>query len=260
MGNGFRNGPASARNGRRSLFLVTLFAMLIVLLNIALGGKISALARDLVAPVSSVGGKVGSTITASGYFSSRSTLEAQIAALQAELQQDQLQAAAFAVVQQENASLSSLEHLAQTSPGIAAPVISSIVSSPYGTFSIGAGSADGITSGALVLSSGGFVVGKVTQVQSHQSLVAETFASGTQTPVSIDGAAVVASGQGGQAEAQVPHGVTVLQGDPVIAPDLGARPIGVVGHVDSNPANAQQAVYIALPVPLSSLEYVYVTP
>ena len=152
-----------------------------------------------------------------------------------------------------------LNILAQTTPGLAAPITSSIVSSPYGTFTIGAGSADGVAQGSLVLTADGFVIGKVTQVQAHQSLVDEVFASGAQTPVSIDGSAVVATGQGGEAQAEVPHGITVSQNDPVTAPEYGGRPIGIVQHVDSNPANAQQAVYIALPVSLASLQFVYVT-
>ncbi len=240
--------------------LVSLFAVLIVLLNIALGGRISALVRDIVGPVEAAGGKVGSVITQSGYFTTRSQLEAQITALQAEVQQNQLQAAAYEAVQQQNQSLSSLEHLAQTSQGLAAPITSSIVSSPYGTFTIGAGSADSVASGNLVLTSDGSVIGKIVQVQDHQSMVEQLFASGVQTPVTIDGSAVVASGQGGQAQAEVPHGITVAVGDPVLAPQYEGRSIGIVEHVDSNPANAQEAVYIALPVSLASIQYVYVTP
>lgn len=256
----FRKPAATARSDRRSLFLVTLIAILVVLLNMALGGRIAALVRDVVAPLSSFGGKVGSALGSSGYFSSRGALEAQITALQDELQQEQLQAAAFAAVQQENTSLLALEHVAESSPGLAAPVISSVVSSPYGTFTVGAGIADGIADGALALSGEGFVVGKVVQVQAHQSLVSQLFAPGTQTPVSIDGAAVILSGQGGEAQAEVPHGITVSQGDPVNAPEYGGRPVGIVQHVDSNPANAQQAVYVALPVSLASMQYVYLTP
>lgn len=260
MANGFRSGRAPAKSGRQSLFLVTLLAVLIVLLNIALGGKISALVRDMVAPIDGAGGRVGSFITSSGYFASRGQLEAQVAALQAEVQQDQLQAAAFEAVQQENQSLSSLAHLAQTSQGLAAPIISSIVSSPYGTFSVGAGSADNVSNGSLVLTSDGFVIGKIVQVQAHQSIVEELFAPGVQTPVSIDGSAVIAAGEGGEAVAEIPHGITVSEGDPALAPQLQDKPIGIVEHVDSNPANAQQAVYIALPVSLASIQYVYVTP
>lgn len=259
MANGFR-GPSSHSAGRRGLFFVCIVALLVALLNFASGGKVSAAARDVVAPVSNFGDKLGAGITKSGYFSTRSALEAQVAALQNEVEQQQLQAAAFEAVQQENASLSQLTHLAQTSPGLAAPVTSSIISSPYGTFTIGAGSADGVSQGSLVLTADGFVVGKVAQVQAHQSLVDEIFAPGAQTPVSIDGTAAVLSGQGDEAQTEIPHGVAVSQNDSVIAPELEGRPVGIVQHVDSNPANAQQAVYVALPVSLSSLQFVYVTP
>ncbi|MDR3571385.1 MAG: rod shape-determining protein MreC [Candidatus Pacebacteria bacterium] len=260
MANGFRNSGSSGRNARRRLMLATFLAVVVLLLNIALGGKLSSLARDIAAPIASVGGKAGEAIGANGYFTTRGALEAQIAALQAQLQQEQLQSGAYAALEQQNQSLSSLEHLAQTTPGLAAPIISSIISSPYGTFSIGAGSADSVSVGSLALTSGNFVVGKVSQVQAHQSLVTELFASGQQTPVTIDSASVVAAGSGGQAIAQVPHGVTVAVGDPVLSPQMGNRPVGVVQHVDSNPANAQQAVYVSLPVSLSSLQYVYVSP
>jgi cell shape-determining protein MreC len=246
--------------GRRTLFLMTLLAIFVVLLNMATGGMVSAGVRDIVTPLSAVGGRMGASISGSGFFSSRSSLEAQVAALQNELQQEQLQAAAFEALQQENVSLSQLEHLAQSTKGLAAPVTSSLVSSPYGTFSIGAGSADNVSQGSLVLTADGFVVGTVVEVQAHQSLVGQLFAPGVQTPVSIDRAAVAATGKGGTAEAEVPHGVAVSEGDPATAPEYGGRPIGIVQHVDSNPANAEQAVYIALPVSLSSLSYVYVTP
>ncbi len=106
MAHGLRSKPTSVRiTGRRGLFLVTLLAIFIVLLNIALGGRISAFTRDMIAPVSSLGGRLGAAIDDSGYFASRRTLEAQVAALQGEVQQDQLQAAAYSALQQQNMSL-----------------------------------------------------------------------------------------------------------------------------------------------------------
>jgi len=260
MANGFRNSAQSSRAGRRKLFLATLIALVIVLANLASGGMLSAAARDVATPLWNLGGNIRSSVSKSGFFSSRASLVAQVAALQNELQQEQLQAAAFDVVQAENTSLTQLIHLAQTSPGLAAQITSSLVSSPYGTFSIDAGSADGITMGSLVLMQQGFVIGVITQAQEHQSLVQELFAPGVQTQVSIDGAAATAMGQGGEAELEVPHGITISENDPVTAPAFHGRPIGIVQHVDSNPANAQSAVYIALPASLASLQYVYVTP
>jgi len=226
----------------------------------ALGGKIAAFVRTVVAPISNVGGRLGADITKNGYFATRQSLEAQISSLQQQVQAQQLQAAAFASLQQQNTSLASLEHLAETTPGLAAPITSSVISSPYGTFTIGAGTADTVQLGAQVLTAEGFVIGKVVQVGPKMAVVQEIFAPAMETAVTIDGTASVAAGQGGQAVAQIPHGATVAVGDPVIAPQYNDRPIGIVQHVDTNPANAQQAVYIALPVSLSSITYAYITP
>lgn len=246
--------------GRRQLLFVTIIALLVVVANVISAGNIAAGVRDVISPLHGAGAGIAGSVDASGFFTSRSALEAQIASLQQQLQQDQLQSAAFQVVQQENASLSQLEHVARTAPGIAARVTSSVISSPYGTFMVGAGSAQGVAEGSLVLEGNEFVVGKIAQVQANQSLADAVFAPGAQTPVSIDGAAVVASGQGGDAVAELPHGVAVTQGDPVVAPAFGGRPIGTVQYVDSNPANAQQAAYISLPVAFASLQFVYITP
>src|SRR6185312_10584026 len=122
----FRRPSGDARSGRSGLFLVTLLAILIALLNMALGGKIAAFVRTVVAPISNVGVRLGADITKNGYFSTRQSLEAQISSLQQQVQAQQLQAAAFAALQQQNTSLASLEHLAETTPGLAAPITSSV--------------------------------------------------------------------------------------------------------------------------------------
>jgi cell shape-determining protein MreC len=257
----FRYAARASRSGRRRLFFATLFVLVLVLLDLLSGGKVRALARNAASSVWDVGSRAWSGISGSGYLSSRASLEAQISTLRDQLQQAQGQAATADVLQQENDALSRMTHLAQTTTGITAPIVSSIQSSPYGTFLVGAGSADGVSAGSLVLTPDDFVVGKVAQVGAHQSLVDETFASGSQTDVVIDGAAAAASGVGGgNARAQVSHGITVQVGDPVIAPEYGARAVGIVGHVVSDPASAQSQLYIALPVSLSSLKYVYITP
>jgi len=257
----FRYAARASRSGRRRLFFATILVIVIVLLDLVSGGKVRSAVREGASAIWSAGSRAGEAISASGFFSSRHALEGQISALQQELAQSQAQTAAFAVVQAENASLTQMVHLAQTVPGVTAPVSSSLHSSPYGTFLIGAGSGDGLTQGALVLTAEGFVIGKITDVQSHTALVGELFAPDSSLDIVIDGASVNASGQGGgNAAAEVPRGVTVSPGDPVTAREYGGRPVGVVEHVDSDPASAQSKVLIGLPVSLSSLRFVYVTP
>jgi cell shape-determining protein MreC len=145
--------------------------------------------------------------------------------------------------------------------GITAPVVSSVRSSPYGTFLIGAGSADGITTGSMVLTVGGFVVGVVGDTGLHASIVTELFAPGASTEVIVHGVPGTARGYGaGNARITIPRGLAITVGDPVVAPGLGQRAVAIVGEVSSSSASASEEIYIRLPVNLATLAFVYVVP
>ena len=54
---------------------------------------------------------------------------------------------------------------------------------------------------------------------------------------------------------------TVVQvGDSVTAPEYGARPVGIVGRVDTDPASSHNTIYFALPENISALRYVHLVP
>ncbi len=247
------------RDSKKRLWAATLLVIVLFLLDIVSGGKIRhAVAAGAVNISGRVSG-IGSAITGSGFFSSRASLQAQNQALSDELAQYQERATGFAALQAENDQLRAITHLAQEPTGVTAPVVSSVISSPYGTFLIGAGALDGISSGSLVLSSGGFVVGTVSDVGPHTATVSEIFAPGATTQAIVHGTAVTLSGSGGgNARAAIPRGVNVAQGDPVVSPEFGQRPLGIVGDVASSSAQAMQDVFIRLPVSLGALQFVYV--
>ena len=118
---------------------------------------------------------------------------------------------------------------------------------------------DDVSPGALVLTLGGFVVGKVTDVSDSTSLVSAILAPDVVTDARIGTSLVAVTGRGGgNARASVPRGVSVREGDPVTAPAFGGRAIGIVGRVESDPANADQTVYIQLPINVSTLKYIYI--
>lgn len=170
-----------------------------------------------------------------------------------------LRAAGYDALEAENAHLRALVHLAAKEPGTTAPIVSSLQSSPYGTFTIGAGEAEGVAKNDIVLTDGGFVLGTVVDVGSHTALVRAVFAPDASTDVVVGSIAAVASGQGGgNAEADVPRESAIATGTPVTAPAYGGKPVGIVGRVESDPAQAQATVYIAFPVNISLLQYVYV--
>ena len=225
------------------------------------GGALRALSRSVSARLWSASAYVRGAVSNSGFLSSRASLAAENATLRGTLAQYQEDAAGYQVLKQENDSLRSMLHLAQTERGITAPVISSVISSPYGTFLVGAGTADSVAVGSLVVTEGGFVAGTVSETSARSSLVTELFAGGSSVNVLVAGAPAEALGRGGgNARISLPRDVLVQNGDPVTAPSLGGRAVGVVGKVISDPGNALQTVYVILPVNLSALAYVYVVP
>lgn len=257
----FKYRGRSTTIGRRRLLIATLFVVLLFLIDLVTGGKVRALVAGGVAAVSSTFSNIAGNVMNHGYFETHASLAAQNAALQAKVDSLEEQVALENSLQSQVASLQSLVHLAQAVPGVAAPVASSFIASPYGTFLIGAGSAQGIVPGSLVLTGGGIAIGVVSNVGADSATVLELFAPEGTVDAEVDGTPVIVRGAGGgNATAEAPNGITITPGDAVTAPEYGNRVIGIVGHLDSDPSNAAQKVYIGLPANLSSLQYVYVVP
>ncbi len=249
------------RRARRRLVAATALVIVIFILDALFGGTLAGAIRSLTAGIWSASSSVRQTILQSGYFATHRALARDNALLRDQLAAIQEDAAAYQGLKAENNQLRAFLHMASTSRGITAPVISSFRSSPYGTFLVGAGEADGITEGAIVMSSQDFAIGTVKSVTANTALVAGTFASGQSTDALIGNTAAVVEGRGGgNAVATVPREAVVHEGDSVIAPALGSRQIGIVGHIDASESSAEQTVYIDLPINLSTLRYVYLVP
>ena len=249
--------------GRRRLFFATIFVFVVFGIDALFGGRVRGLVRAGGTYVFNAGAYALVRIADSGFFSSRRALSEDNRSLRERIAELEVRAAAVEVLKDENASLRAIARLAEIEKGITAPVISSVRSSPYGTFSIGAGADDGIIEGSLVTTGdsavGGFVVGQVSDVGRRTALVRELFAPNTSVAVVIRGASATALGRGGgNARAEVPRGLPVVSGDPVTSRLFGGRAVGVVGSVRSEPSSATSEVYIGLPVNLVALQFVYV--
>lgn len=133
--------------------------------------------------------------------------------------------------------------------------------SPYGTFTIGAGSQDGVSEGALVVGEGAIALGFVTEVGNTTSVVALFSAPGKTLDARLsDNALISYVGAGnGSGEAQVPRGLTIGEHASVFLPGTGYL-LGTVATTTGTPEDPSLHLYIASPVPLSSLEYVSVLP
>ena len=257
MMNSYRQNKS--RNGR--LLVITTLVVFLFALDILTGGSIRHLLRGGVVVMAEWSGRVGASIKGSGLLATRASLEAKNRVLSEQLTQYEERAGGFEALRTENEELRALVHLIESLPsgteGMTAPVVSSIRSSPYGTFLIGAGD----SRGSLVLTSGGFGVGTVTDTGAHTAVVTEVFAPSATIEAIVGSASISAAGSGGgNARASVPRALSITVGQPVVAPAFGQRPIGIVGNVASSSASASQDVSIVLPVNLASLKYVYILP
>lgn len=251
-----RQGSSRARRG---FFAVTALIILIVAIDVLSGGIVRSGAQTLTGRVSQLGAAATVSIGGSGYFSSRAKLTAEIDSLREQLTLYRERAALYGALVRENEELRLLAHLAERSGGITAPVISSFRASPYGTFHIGAGESDGVRAGDLVLTASGFALGRVAEVNAHQSTIITLLASGERVDALIGEVPVVLEGRGGgNAIANAPRAARVVVGDVAVSTQYANRPVGVVGRIESEAASAEQTLYLNLPSNLASMRYVYV--
>lgn len=258
---GFSHRSRKAAAGNRRLIAATVAVLLLIVIDIISGGFVRSIVRAGVSGTLTVTHASITRIAESGFFSSRTSLAHENAALSARIAELQERAALSTALQSQLSALSQADHVVATAPGITVPVVSSSIASPYGTFLIGGGSADGIVAGAIVLSAEGTVIGTVSDAGAHSATVLEIFSAGRVTDAIIDGAPLSVRGTGGgNGKTLAPHGVKITEGDAVIAPSFGERPIGIVGHVNSDPSSAATEVFIGTPVNMDALQYVVVAP
>jgi cell shape-determining protein MreC len=246
-----------ASEGRRRLFFATLLVLVLLGADVLSGGALRATVRSAALQ----GHAMLRAFDSSGYFARKHELEKENASLRVALAHARAEAASASTLKSENDALRALVGVAPEGEGVSAPIVSSLGASPYGTFIVGAGSADGVEVGDIAVAAGGFVVGRVAEVTSFSAVIAAVFAPGTKTDAIIADTAVEVEGRGGfNARATMPRAIPVQEGDAVFALTYGARPVGVVGSLDSDPSRAEQVLYIDMPASLSALHYVRLVP
>ena len=258
-------GAVGRTHTRRRLLLTTFVVAILFIVDWISGGKIRAETRLIGSYVWKWGVSIEEWILGCGFFSSRRGLTEENSALNFQLAQLQERAAAYRVVKDENTELRKLLRVSgiargpDPSSGITAPIVSSFRASPYGTFQVGAGTADSVSRGDLVLSAENFVIGQVEEVDAHTALVREIFAPDSKFDGVIRGVGALVEGRGGgNARANLPRATDVQVGDAVVSAVFGGRALGVVGNVLEDSGSAYRRVSIYLPVNLSALQFVYI--
>lgn len=253
--------------GKTGAIALTAIVLCLGLADFLLGGAVRDAARTAVVPFANFGRASVAAVSSGDFFSSRAALLRENAELRLERDRLQAQGMAFEALRndiealQEMARLAALESEKGDSESVTAPVISSLRASPYGTFLIGAGLVHGVQNGSIVLGDSGFAIGSVSDVSNRNSVVRMFFSPGQTADVVSGSTGFSITGHGGgNASAEVPRESLLNEGDAVLAPTLGNRPVGIIGKIASSTSSAYADVYIVYPRNLNTVRYVHVVP
>jgi len=266
MMNSFRRNNKSVSQ-LRLLAAMTVLAIVFGATDMFTDGAVRSTLRPVFTGTAAVAQSAWRSLFGGSWLSSRDSLVEKNRDLIAEIEMLKAQGAAYEALRRENESLRALANLisveggSTTTTGISAPILSSFRASPYGTFLIGAGATHGVARGDIAVVAGGFVAGSVTDVSTGSSVVRSILAPGVSTEVVADGIGFTIEGRGaGNGRAQVPRESQIQDGDPLFAPTLGNRLVGVIGKIESATSSAYSQVYVHLPVNLNMLRHVYIVP
>ncbi len=189
-------------------------------------------------------------VLATDYFKTKSYLVNENNVLKENLIKLQLKESDYDLLQNENDSLRS-QLGSDKSNKIIVDVVSRPPQSPYDTFVIDAGTAEGINLGSKAYISDKMIVGVVKEVYLHTSIVELFSTQGTNSEVSLsrtgDSFVIVGLG-GGNYKLEVPKDTDVVWGDVLVYPGAGESAVGSVYYIDSNTQSAFKTAYIRSPV------------
>ncbi len=242
----------------RALLIAVLLAAVVILADSLSGGMFRALLRG-TATLAATPVRMVSHTELGAWVSSRSELAGELARLKEE--NAVLTAERFRrdVLENENDELRELTHLAADEPGRAVRVVSSFRSSPFGTLILGSGTREGIAAGDLALAPGGFVIGTVTDVSPGSATLQTLFSRGERLDVVFGDEAAELEGLGGSvARAEVSRDTGITEGAVALAPAFGGRPVGVVGSLERNDADAFARLLVRTPANLDVIPFLYI--
>lgn len=253
----------SRKNNRyriRPLVVMTLVVVAVLLVDVVSGGFVRAQIRSGASLAWSGAAGAYELARVWNVFETRKELIAENRALREENETLEALRLENDVVRAENAVLRDLLEVPEYGQEIAtARVLSRPHASPFGTFVIGAGTDDGVSVGDYVLAPGNIALGRVAEVSDSTAVVALLLANGNTTEVLIGEDALVSlEGRGGSTgHAEVSRELSIEKGEPVLLPDIGFA-LGVVGEIETTPADALQSVFVGLPVNIQALRFVRV--
>lgn len=195
-----------------------------------------------------------------GVFGSNAALASENARLRAALASSSVAVSDRNILFAENLDLKSRLGRTQAGTSVIAGVVLAPPAVPYDTLMIDAGKDQGLKEGDFVSAEGSIFIGKISQVYDTASRVVLFSAPGQTYQAQLRGTIpLTMSGQGaGSFSGELPVGIDVRAGDPVLLPGIAPEYAGAVSGVAHHDGESFQTVYISLPANALSLHFVHV--
>jgi cell shape-determining protein MreC len=247
-------------SAKRMFLILALLAAFIFGVDYVSDGILGSSLREGGGFASAAVAGVAQSLPSAHGFATRASLVAENKELEDALSARAEEDARIEALRAENETLRALARIAsEEKSGLSVAVLSSFSTSPYGTFVIGAGARHGVLENAVVLTPGGFVLGRIIAVQDRTSTVEALFAPGKETEATIGDVPLLLHGRGGgNARGEAPRDAGLREGDVVTIPSFGGRPAGIVVELNSASSSASATLFIRTPSNLDTLRFVYV--
>ncbi|MFA6094736.1 MAG: rod shape-determining protein MreC [Candidatus Paceibacterota bacterium] len=194
-----------------------------------------------------------------GYFQSKTALVTENLQLKHDAEMGKLSSLAFDAVYRENMELKEMLGRKSSSHVVLGAVLARPPQTLYDTILLDVGSDDGIALGQKVFVGSTTVVGKITEVRTHQAIALLASAPGEKVEVLIGKKDISATAEGkggGNFEIKIPKDVLVTKGDAITIPSISVGVYGVVEDIITKPADSFQYLLFKSPVNVRSVRFV----
>ena len=247
-------------NFLKIIFIVTFFILLSVFSFLFPKAMRSVLTTTAI-PIWTVRDTIiGGFQNVTGFFSFKSALVSQVSSLQNQITTLELKQTDYDAVVKENQDLKNLYGRSDSNIGmetasgingrILARVLSAPPQSPYDTFVLDAGSANGLSVSNKVYISDTILIGEIGSVTDKTSIVNLFSKSGMTNSLTLSrtGAVYDVKGLGGaNMSVEVPKDADILWGDVFEYPNLKTSVVGSVYYIDQSAQSSFKNIFIRVP-------------
>lgn len=247
---------------RKKAILISSLFFLLFLLSFLFPNGMRSLSFFISRPVWAVSDTVVNSFSnLTQYFVFKSNLISENQALRDENETLKLKQVDYGILSTENDDLKSQLGRTNNKTRFISRVLSKPPRSPYDTLVIDAGTAEGVVMDDAVYLSGNVIVGTISSVTTHTSVVQLFSTANNKQEVVLErtGASFEIIGQGGaNFKLEVPKETDIIWGDVFTYPGISSAVVGSVYYIAVNPQSSFKTIYIRIPGNIFQSKYVFV--